>query len=146
MAKWPKDTPGTWYSHYKRGSLVSGPACGSRVLAEVWTLCAAGSAWFRFCTTEYVYALAPCLLVVMHDSTICTHLQSRWHKEMEERLVDDLTVSKQHIGSILKIENNVQLLSTLPFLCYIRRAYPNSNSVPWHPPDSKHSCIYSLVI
>lgn len=27
MAKWPKDSPGTWYSHYKRGSLVSGPAC-----------------------------------------------------------------------------------------------------------------------
>lgn len=26
MAKWPKDSPGTWYSHYKRGSLVSGPA------------------------------------------------------------------------------------------------------------------------
>lgn len=24
MAKWPKDTPGSWYSHYKRGSLVSG--------------------------------------------------------------------------------------------------------------------------
>lgn len=28
MAKWPKDSPGTWYSHYKRGSLVSGPAGG----------------------------------------------------------------------------------------------------------------------
>lgn len=24
MARWPKDTPGTWYSRYKRGSLVSG--------------------------------------------------------------------------------------------------------------------------
>lgn len=23
MAKWPKDSPGTWYSHYKRGSLLS---------------------------------------------------------------------------------------------------------------------------
>lgn len=82
MAKWPKDSPGTWYSHYKRGSLVSGPACGARVLAEAGTLCALGSAWFWYCTAKYVYAVLwhfACWLLNFCGawfSTSCTHLQS----------------------------------------------------------------------
>lgn len=39
MARWPKEQPSTWYSQYKRGSLVSGhralPACGTSGLAAL---------------------------------------------------------------------------------------------------------------
>lgn len=29
MARWPKEQPSTWFSRYKRGSLVSGDASGT---------------------------------------------------------------------------------------------------------------------
>ena len=50
MARWPKEQPSTWYSQYKRGSLVSGhltlPACSS---AWLWVLHGPNHSWGHIC-------------------------------------------------------------------------------------------------
>lgn len=50
MARWPKEQPSTWYSQYKRGSLVSGrltlSACGS---AWLWVLHGTRCSWGHTC-------------------------------------------------------------------------------------------------
>lgn len=74
MAKWPKDSPGTWYSHYKRGSLVSGPACGAR---------SPGCSLDSLCALQALHgsgSVCTCFLVLLAGwsawlSTKCDHLQ-----------------------------------------------------------------------
>ena len=157
MAKWPKDSPGTWYSHYKRGSLVSGPACGRQSPGS-----GLDSVRLRLCMVLVSHALAPLLVgfVGVHDGALsCTHLQSRKHRwcsneenggEVCGPYRQDLQKKKTTNIYVTwwGFKNNPLFKSWLYILlCYIKGASPKSDCVPRHSDDSgSYSIIHTRLI
>lgn len=161
MAKWPKDSPGTWYSHYKRGSLVSGPACGRQSpgsgLDSARLKALHGSGFSQVCTCTGTFACWFCGGV--HDRALsCTHLQSGKHRrcsngenggEVCGPCRQDLQKKKKKRTSPDGVLKTTPLFKSWLYilLCYIKGASPKSDCVPRHSDDSgSYSIIHTRLI